>query len=169
MGPFITPPPITECIVVQTEELLTHAKGGFVNLSITGGATCDYVRMNRVVDETDLSEQVTEPKDAISASNVPMEEIFPTQTCGTAFVRVEGRHSRVGRSSGTPETACDEEDPEENEFWTAQCNDVDCIFAGSHCRYLCAMAEVEEELEPKAPAPKMPASKRGLIFWRSAP
>lgn len=174
VGPIITPPPITECIVVQTEETLTHAKGGFINLFITGGATCDYVRVKYVVDKTDLSEQITEPEDAISATNVPIEETFLSQKYGTAFVQVEGRHSRVGRSSGIFEAACDEEDPEDYEFWKTQCNDVDCIFEGGHCRFLCAMAELEEDAQPwasttQAPTPKVHASKRGLRFRRSAP
>ena len=169
VGPFITPPPITECIIVQTEELLTNAKGGFVNLSIAGGATCDFVRVKYVVDETDLSEQVTEPKDTIFATNVPIEETLLTQTYRTASVQVEERHSRIGRSSGTLEAACDEEDPEDCQFWKAQCNDVDCIFEGNHCRDQCAMAELVKEPESKAPAPKVPACKRGLRFRRSAP
>lgn len=149
---------------MQTEETFTYAKGGIVNLSITGGATCDYVRMNHVVDETDLSEQGTEPEDANPATEGQISDELPAQACGTACVKVEGRQSRVSRLSGVVETTCDDEDPEGCEFWEAQCDDVDCIYSSDHCRHQCAMAEVEEEPEVTAPA-----SKRGVRFWGPAP
>ena len=174
MGPFITPPPTTDCIVVQTDKLLTQAKGGFVNLSIANGATCDYIRVEYVIDETDVSKQITESEGTFSATNIPIEKTFLAHAYGTAFVQVEGRHSRVSMSSGTSEAAWDEEDPEDCEFWNSQCNDVDCIFEGNHCRGQCAIAEVEEEPQPRASTPqaltpKAFAFKRGLRFRRSAP
>lgn len=154
-GPFITPPPTTECIVVSTEETFTHDKGGFVNLIIAGGATCEYVRVKH--GET----PVTEPEDAFSAPHVPIQQTLLSRTYCDPSVQVEGRHGRVRKVSGAVKATYDEEDSEDGEFWKTRCNDVDCIFRGNHCRYQCAMAETGKEPEAKAPAPKL-----GLRFRR---
>ena len=160
-GPFITPPPTTECIIVQTEETFTHEDGGFVNLILTGGATCDYVRVKHVLGETDLSGQLTEPEEAYSAMNVPTEQSFLSRAHGNELVQVERGRGRVRKLSGAVRATWDEEDYEDSEFWKTRCNDVDCIFKGHHYRYQCAMAEMDEE-----PGAKAPASKQGLRFLR---
>lgn len=162
VGPFITPPPITECTAIQTDESWTHANGGFVNLSITGGATCDYVRINRGVGETDLSKNIGEPEDTTSAADLPFVNEVSAWACDNASMKAEGEHGRVSRQNGGARA---EDDGEDCEFWKAECRDIDCIYAGEHCREQCAMAELDEA--PKAKA-KAPAPKRGLRFLRLA-
>lgn len=152
--------------MIQTDETWTHAKGGFVNLSIAGGATCDYVRVNRVEGKIGLGEQVAEPEDAVSAmTNMPVQyEVSAQALDNTASMKAEGEHGRISRVSGAVDAACDEEDPEDCEFWKARCEEIDCIYEGDHCRYQCAMAELDEEPKFKAPIPKC-----RLRFLRSAP
>ncbi|CAD6589859.1 MAG: hypothetical protein ASARMPRED_004292 [Alectoria sarmentosa] len=163
MGLFITPPPLTECMTIQTSETWTHANRGIVNLSVAGGATCDYVRVSRVVGETDLSEQTAKPEDAISATDMlPTGEAI-AQVFDAACMKGAGEHGRISRLKEAGEYACDEEDPDDCEFWKAQCGDVDCIYEGDHCRYQCAMAELDEEPKIGAFAPQ-----RGLRFRRLA-
>ena len=159
---FISPPPTTECIMVQTDETWTHEKGGYVNLSVTGGATCDYVRINRAVGDADLGEHIAEPEDSASALNIPALNGLSARVCDS--MKVEGEYGRVSRQNKAVDTNCDEANGEYCEFWNAECKDIDCIHEGDHCRYECAMAELSEEPEPKVLAPK-----RGLRFWRSVP
>ncbi|KAL9074554.1 MAG: hypothetical protein Q9161_002146 [Pseudevernia consocians] len=160
---FISPPPTTECITIKTDETRGHAVGGVASISISGGATCDYVRLNSAVGAVDLSRQIVEPVEAASAVDIPGLNELSAPACDKAPLKVVGEHGRVSRQNAAVDTACDEEDPEDCEFWRAPCNDTDCIYEGGHCRYLCAMAELDEE--PKAEAPVL---KRGFVFGRSA-
>lgn len=154
---------MTECITIQTSETWTHANRGIVNLSVAGGATCDYVRISRVIGETDLSEQTAKPEDAVSATKMLPKGEALAQVCDAACMKGEGEHGRISRLKEAMEYTCDEEDPDDCEFWKVQCVDVDCIYEGNHCRYQCAMAELDEEPKIGAFAPK-----RGLRLPRLA-
>lgn len=137
-----------------------------MNLSITGGATCDYVRINRGVGDTDLSKNLGEPEDTTSAADLPFVNEVSAWACDNASMKAEGEHGRVSRQNGeAANTARAENYDEDCEFWKAQCRDIDCIHAGEHCREQCAMAELDEEPKAKANAP---APKRGLRFLRLA-
>ena len=131
-----------------------------MSISIPGGATCDYVRVNSAVNAIDLSRQIIEPVEVASAVDIP---VVNELSAGKASMKVVGEHGRVSRQNTAVDTACDEEDPKDCEFWGAPCNDIDCIYEGGHCRYQCAMGEVDEE--PKAEASVL---KRGFLFGRSA-
>lgn len=135
-----------------------------MNLSVTGGATCDYVRVNRAVGENDHSEQIASPEDAVCATNIHFQPETSAQACDTSSMKIEGEHGRISRVNGAVDAARDEEDPDDCEFWKAQCEDIDCIHEGDHCRYQCAIAELDEEPKSRAPAPK-----RRPRFRRSAP
>ena len=149
---FITPPPTTPCIQIQTDKTWTQtrANGGFANLCITGGATCDYVRIGHNAREIELGEQI----DAIITA---VEDSAVTEHSARVFDRVSmkavGEHERVSRQSGAADTTYDEieDDPEECEFWKAECKDIDCIYEAKHYRYQCALAELGEEPESKVP------------------
>lgn len=143
---FMSPPPTTECMIVQTDETWTHPRGGFVNLSITGGATCDYVRVKHIVDGTGLREQIAEPEDAICATTIANESELLTQASSTLPMKIEGEHGRVNRLSRTMDSAFhQEEDEDDCEFWMGACKDVDCIYVGDHRRHQCAMGESDKE------------------------
>ncbi|KAF6239886.1 hypothetical protein HO173_002433 [Letharia columbiana] len=109
---FISPPPTTECIMVQTDETWTHEKGGYVNLSITGGATCDYVRINRAVGDADLGEHIAEPEDSASALNIPAVNGLSARVCDS--MKVEGEYGRVNRQNKAVDTNCDDANVKHN-------------------------------------------------------
>lgn len=134
-----------------------------MGLSIASGVTCDYVRRNRIAGDNDLSEQIPELENAYPTTTEPVKGEVSAQAYDTASMKVEGEHGRIGRSNGAVDAACDEEDPEDCEFWNAKCKDIDCIYVGEHCRYQCAMAEVDKEPKPKVVAPN-----RGLRLLPSA-
>ena len=89
-------------------------------------------------------------------------------TFGSARHAVAGEHGRISRVNGLVDTARDEEDAEGCEFWKAQCEDIDCIYEGEHCRYQCAIAELDEEPRSKVPAPKCRLGFRRLALRRQA-
>lgn len=117
------------------------------------------MRVSHVIGETDLSEQTAKPEDAVSATKMPPEGGTLAQVCDAACMKGEGEHGRISRLKEAVDYSCDEEDPDDCEIWKAQCGDVDCIYEGDHCRYQCAMAELDEEPNARASAPK-----RGLSF-----
>ncbi|KAF6225450.1 hypothetical protein HO133_009450 [Letharia lupina] len=92
--------------MVQTDETWTHEKGGYVNLSITGGATCDYVRINRAVGDADLGEHIAEPEDSASALNIPAVNGLSARVCDS--MKVEGEYGRVSRQNKAVDTNCDD-------------------------------------------------------------
>ena len=161
---FITPPPATECIHIQTDEAWTHAHGTFVDLSLIRGATCDYVRMSHAVSELDFRKPVAKPEDAVAAKNMTGKGQLQIWACDTPLMKVAGEHGRVSRQNEALDTACDHDDAEQDEFWKARCEDIDCIYAGEHYRHQCALAESDEEPKPMEPAPR-----RFLRFGRSVP
>lgn len=158
---FIVPPPTTSCSETQTKKTWTQASGDRVLPYFTSGATCDFVRMQHTMSGIDLGKQVAEQYDGASTVNVPLLSKFFTRPCdgasAKASMKAAGEHGRVSRQSGAVDSEWNKTDVEECDFWNAECNDVDCIYQGEHCRYQCAMAEVDEE-----PKPKVSALKRGL-------
>ncbi len=160
---LISPPPTTECILIKTDETWTHASGGVVSISIVGGATCDYVRVNRAVGEIDLNEKIAEPEESASAVEPLDVKDVSVRACDLPSIKLEGEHGRVSRQSAAANRYCDEDNDGDCEFWNAQCKDIDCIYEGDHCRYQCAMAELDEEPKTEVPGPE-----RGFRVWRSA-
>ena len=159
---FIAPPPTTRCIPTQTDETGTDASGDSVNLS-SASATCDYMRMQHTARKIKVCEQHTGAKDGTSSVDLPVTNEVLAQLCDSAFIKAVGEHGRVSRHSEDFEVTCNEDDAEDCAFWRADCKDVDCIHKGKHCRYLCVTAEMDEEPELVAPAPR-----RGLRFrWSS--
>ena len=88
--------------------------------------------------------------------------------------RPTGEHGRVSRCHTTAEDWAYEEDGNKEEdddddgegcesFWNGVCEDVDCISNQKrHCRYQCALAEVDEEVKKK----EWCVSKRGMkLRW----
>ena len=140
-----------------------------MNLGVTGGgATCDYVRIQRDVRETHLlSGQCSETEDSASTTvSTPSEsEFFWARDSDRIPIRAAGEHGRVSRYAKATDTTANEDgdDEEDCEFWEMECHDIDCIYEGKHRRHQCAMAEVDEEPKPEANAPK-----HGLGFLRSA-
>ena len=162
MGLFIPPPPSTECMKAQIDQTGTHTTGSSANLSIAGGSTCEYVRIHRSAGNADLGEEISEREDYYR----PVVEMAQRYVDATP-IKAEGEPGRKGRSNGRSnggvDTACDDLDLEDCEFWKAECKDIDCIDKESHCRYQCAMAESDEEPNIKVAAPE-----RVLRLWRSA-
>ena len=162
-GLFIAPPPCTPCTQTRLENSWTDASDGVANL---GGATCDYVRIQRDVHETHhLNGQYSETEDSASTVSTPSEsDLCWARDSDRIPMRAAGDHGRVSRYARATETAADQDEDEEDcDFWEMECNDIDCIYKGKHRRHQCAMAEVEEEPKTEANAPK-----RGLGFLRSA-
>ena len=157
---FIVPPPTTPCMRTERDETRTQAHGDFVDLS---SATCDYMRMQQNARKIKVCEQNTGPKDGTSAMDLPMASKFLAQRCDSAFMKAVGEHGRVSRHSEDFDVICNEDDAEDCVFWRTDCKDVDCIYKGEHCRYQCATAELDEEPNLVAPAPR-----RGLRFRWSA-
>ena len=153
---FIAPPPTTRCIPTQTDETGTHASGDFVILS---SATCDYMRMQHTARKIKVCEQNTEPKNGTSARDLPMANKVLAQLCGSTSMKAVGEHGRVSRHSEDFDITCNEDDAEDCGFWKMDCKDVDCIYKGKHCRYLCVTAEIDKEQDLVAPA-----TRRGLRF-----
>lgn len=121
-----------------------------MNLSITGGATCDYVRVKHMVGETDLSEQIAEPEDASFETNTHAKGKTSSHASSTVTMKIEGEHGRINRLSRAANATChDEEDQDDCDFWMGVCKDVDCIYVGDHCRHQCAMAESDNEAPEK--------------------
>ena len=149
---FITPPPTTPCIQIQTDKTWTHthANGGLANLCITGSATCDYVRIGHNAGETELGEQVDAIITAVENSAVTEHS---ARVSNRNSMKAAGEHGRVSRQNGAVDPAYDEieDDPEECEFWKVECKDMDCISDGKHYRYQCALGELGEEPKSKVP------------------
>lgn len=115
----------------------------------------------------DLGEQVAEQQYGDSAVDVPFLSKLFTRPCVSTSIKtsmkVAGEYGRTSRQSAAVDAGWNETDVEECDFWNLECKDVDCIHQGEHCRYQCAMAEVDEE-----PKSKVSALKRGLRFEGSA-
>ncbi|CAF9925742.1 hypothetical protein IMSHALPRED_006775 [Imshaugia aleurites] len=141
--------------MAQTGEAWTYTNEGFVNVSNTGGAICDYVRTNHVES---LTEQIAGPADAASMPKMAVANEHSARAYDRTAMKMEGESGRVSRHNGAVTAIC-EDDGEDDDFWKARCDDVDCIYVGEHCRYQCATAEVDEEPHHKALFPK-----RGLRF-----
>ena len=124
-------------------------------------ATCDYVRIQHTQRGTDMGEQPAEPEIDASAVISPTTDDFSAIEFHEVSVKSQGEHGRVSRQRRAIDSICDEaeDDAEEGEFWKERCGDVDCIYEGEHCRYDCALAELDEE-----PKRKAPAFKRALRF-----
>ena len=167
MGFFVTPPPSTECMKAQIDQTGTHTSGRLTRLLAASGSTCDYVRVNCNSGNANSGEQISEREDhylpmvRMAQSYVSVQ---PRDAAPTKAEREPGLDGRsIGRSDRGADIACDDPDLEDCEFWKAECNDIDCIYKGSHCRYQCAMAESDEEPQIKVAAPE-----RVLRLWRSA-
>ena len=154
---FIVPPPTTPCKGTWSDKTCTQANGDLVSLSSTSGATCDYVRMQHTASEVNLGEQATEQNDGASTMVTPIVSKFSARASDSASMRAVGEHGRVSRQSGPVDAEWNEDDAEECIFWKVECKDVDCIYERAHCRYQCAMAELDEE-----PKPLVSTLKRGL-------
>ena len=121
------------------------------------------MRVQHTAHRSKVCEQNTGPEDGTSAMDLPMVNNLLAQPCDSAFTKAVGEHGRVSRHSEEFDMTCDEDDAEDCAFWKMQCEDVDCIYKGEHCRSQCATAELGEE-----PNPVAPASRRGFRFQWSA-
>lgn len=99
------------------------------------------------------------PENGTSAMDLPMANKVLAKLCDSPLMKAVGEHGRVSRHSGDFDIACSEDDAEDCDFWRADCRDLDCIYKGKHCRYLCVTAEMDEEPKLVVPAPV-----RGLRF-----
>ena len=167
VGFFIPPPPTTECINAEIDPTGTHTSGRLTKFSAASGSTCDYVRVNRNLENADLGEQISGREDDYRPMGQMAQSYVSLQPWDGSLSKAEGEPGLNGRSNGRSDrgldVTCDDPDLEDCEFWKAECKDIDCIYKGSHCRYQCAIAESDEE--PKA---KVAAPERVLKLWRSA-
>lgn len=150
--------------MVNADESWAHANGGFVSLSITGGATCDYVRINHTTGRTEFSEPVDEPVSITSPLHSLIPGKFSVRAHDQVPLKMVGEHGRVSRKQTAADAAYIEDDNEDCEFWKAKCEDIGCICVGEHQRYQCAIAEMDEEPIPKV---KATAIKCGFRFPRA--
>ena len=159
---FIVPPPITTCLQPDSAKIRSHADGGCSTFPLTiVGTDCDYQRMQNAGQDIDidLSAQVTEPHDGAHAVDSSMASDQPTQVCDGASMKTPGESGRISRYGEVTDAADDMDDTQDCDFWRMDCKDIDCIYKGQHCRYQCAMAELDEE-----PKPLLSALKRSLKF-----
>ena len=163
---FISPPPITTCIMSKTNETQTHSNGNLADTSVPSDATCDYVRVHQTPHETDIGEQLAERETLDPAVETPIVDEYLARACDRASMNAIGEHGRVSRQNGAVHPAymqAEDDDDDECDFWKAECMDVDCIHEGYHCRYQCAMAEMDEK-----PTSKVHALRQGFTFpWSS--
>ena len=112
-----------------------------------------------------MGEQSAGPEVDASTVVSPTANSFSAREFHEVSVKGQGEHGRVCRQSRAIDSTCDKakDDAEEGEFWKERCRDIDCIYEGEHCRYDCALAELDEE-----PKRKAPAFKRALRFHLSA-
>ena len=161
---FIVPPPTTPCTRNQTRDSRVLTNSSPAVISSTGGTKCDYVRMQHATPEVDPAEPVADSEDGACALDIASVSKIKVQASDIASMKTPGEHGRVSRYSDAAYAACEEQQQEEEEdkeceFWKEDCKDVDCIYKKKHCRYQCAMAELDEE-----PKPTVSTLKHGLRF-----
>lgn len=108
------------------------------------------MRIGHNARETELGEQIDAIITAVEDSTVTEHS---ARVFDRVFMKAVGEHGRVSRQNGAVDTAYDEieDDPEECEFWKAECKDIDCTYEAKHYRYQCALTELDEEPKSKVP------------------